>query len=607
MRSRMPPAGWAGALLLLISGCASAWNRSGQELSSGPRSAPSTRGEAGGRAKVQSGSVAKSRRGAPRPGPAVDTHVLTADVDPGRTDTSRATDTVQPVGGLLPSRKGTTKPKPVDPAAAEVVDQEFPDAGPEEKQGILADMEGMSPSNMRAMLRAWKQGLARKNAVAANSNGKDSSREPVVNPAAATEESTTTRIKKSLSAGLGSVTAWGTAIVGGKKPDPAAQRPPVNSPSGTSPTARIEEVRSGADEEVGRATARELPGATESNPRDTLKDLIELAEAEVADMQPGPSTRERDEFISKHVSLRMLYLVGGRHELAMQAIPEIDPIDQEFWQHLFWGLANYFDAESLPSQDDRAAESAAQLTQAVLKLQRRAHLEVRYATFCDQIEGFGVYEPCESNSFHPGQDVLLYAEFGNVLSVLDESGLYRTNHISVIELSANGSDADPVERIELPETVDRCRRPRRDYYHSYVVAIPPTLEPGAYVLKLTVTDLASKRQASHSLNFRITPAPDEPTSVVDGTTTGPLETEPVEPRPQSQTRGKRQNHLSARAPDGALELQSLEVESDERPTFTHDTSRTMDESDTPADESDASEEAADDRDMDDLPPLPPMR
>ena len=44
----------------------------------------------------------------------------------------------------------------------------------------------------------------------------------------------------------------------------------------------------------------------------------------------------------------MLYLMSGQQERALQAIPGLDPADQEFWQQTFWGLTNYFDSASIP-------------------------------------------------------------------------------------------------------------------------------------------------------------------------------------------------------------------------------------------------------------------
>ncbi|MFM7158794.1 MAG: hypothetical protein ACKO3P_00285, partial [Planctomycetaceae bacterium] len=196
-------------------------------------------------------------------------------------------------------------------------------------------------------------------------------------------------------------------------------------------------------------------------------------------------------------------------------IPEIDPDEQEFWQHLFWGLANYFDTESLPGTDERAAEAAAQLAQAVLKLQRRAALEIKFASLCDQIEGYGVFESRSASTVSPGETVLLYAELANVSSVEEGSGQYLASHANLIEIVPQGGETDHVIGIELPVTEDRCRRQRRDYFASYAFELPRELAPGPHVLRLTVVDRGNRRRAQYSLNFLVGESPstsDEPAS-----------------------------------------------------------------------------------------------
>jgi hypothetical protein len=250
-------------------------------------------------------------------------------------------------------------------------------------------------------------------------------------------------------------------------------------------------------------------------PRNVLSELTELAEEDAGRLAPPKTQRERDEFISQHVSLRMLYLVGGRHELAMQAIPAIDPIDQEFWQHLFWGLANYFDVESIPTSEERAAESAAQLTQAVLKLQRRAQVEIRQAVFCTSVEGFGVYEPCGGSDFVAGSELLVYVELGNLLSLMEDDGQYRTRHSAVLELAPHGAEVDPVARLEIDEVVDLCRRQRRDYHQAWLFPLDRALPAGPYVLRLTVTDESNSRQVSQTLNLRVQTAPPDEREILE--------------------------------------------------------------------------------------------
>ena len=69
---------------------------------------------------------------------------------------------------------------------------------------------------------------------------------------------------------------------------------------------------------------------------------ISTVEAEAFELQPGETETEKQAYIEKHVHLRMLYLMAGKQERALQVIPGLDPADQEFWQQVFWGLDELF-------------------------------------------------------------------------------------------------------------------------------------------------------------------------------------------------------------------------------------------------------------------------
>lgn len=237
--------------------------------------------------------------------------------------------------------------------------------------------------------------------------------------------------------------------------------------------------------------------------RDALARLIAAAEAETSRTYPGETELEKQAYIEKQVYLRMLYLMAGQQERALQAIPGVAPADQEFWQQTFWGLTNYFDVASIPSPAERAAQTVSQLTSAVVRLQEKANLELKNVTFCPKISGFGNYEKYPHDEFSPGQDVLLYADLANVHSEPVADGKFRTSLKSTIEICREGRQGELVDRIDLAETVDICRTHRRDYFHSYQFTIPTKLTPGRYVLKLSVEDQLNRRVAVYPLNFTV--------------------------------------------------------------------------------------------------------
>jgi hypothetical protein len=234
-----------------------------------------------------------------------------------------------------------------------------------------------------------------------------------------------------------------------------------------------------------------------------LQRLTSLIEAEVAARQPGLSEAERHEYVRWQVRLRMLYLMADQPQRAQQAIPGIDPAEQEFWTGTFWALSNYFDAQAMPDRSERASQTVAQLASASRRLQETARLELRNVNFCFKIDGFGNISRFERDEFRPGQPVALYAEVRNFKSEPTVTGHYRTRLKSAIEIRRGGADGEPVAQNAFPATEDLCRNLRTDYYHSYELHVPPDLSAGPYTLVLTVQDELGGKAATQTLSFLV--------------------------------------------------------------------------------------------------------
>jgi hypothetical protein len=284
---------------------------------------------------------------------------------------------------------------------------------------------------------------------------------------------------------------------------------PVTAPPPRGSAIKPAAVAVGTPMSAGVALQGQINGVPPGNPsgdglvREQLARYISMVEAEAFELPPGESEPDKLAYIEKQVHLRMLYLMSGQQERALQAIPGLDPADQEFWQQTFWGLTNYFDTASIPSSPDRAAQTVAQMTNAVLRLQEKARLELRNVAFCHKISSFGNYEKYPRDEFSPGQEVLLYAEVANIHSEPISDGKFRTNLKSTLEIYRHGPQGELIERIDLPETVDVCRTHRRDYFHSYQFTIPAKLALGPHVLKLSVEDQLSRRVGTYTLNFMV--------------------------------------------------------------------------------------------------------
>ncbi|MEX1230795.1 MAG: hypothetical protein WEB58_11175 [Planctomycetaceae bacterium] len=235
----------------------------------------------------------------------------------------------------------------------------------------------------------------------------------------------------------------------------------------------------------------------------SIESLIARTEQELATLPLGTTPEEQRLFLEKHVFLRMLYWMGKQQERALQPIPGIDPADQEFWQQVFWAMTNYFDAQTIPNEADRAAQTLVQLRAAVQRLQEKAKLEIHNVAFCHKITSFGNYERFNRDEFTPGQPVLLYGEMVNFKSEPTADGQYRTILKSTLEIYRAGAQGELVERIPFPATEDLCRQPRTDYFHSYEFTIPQRITLGPHVLKLVVEDQLSQKLSTYSINFMV--------------------------------------------------------------------------------------------------------
>ena len=220
-------------------------------------------------------------------------------------------------------------------------------------------------------------------------------------------------------------------------------------------------------------------------------------------MIPGENEIERHAYLRKHVQLRLLHLIAGQMDRALQPVPNVDAADQEFWQQMLWGIANYFDMQGMPDSDERATQTIAQLRSAASRLQEKARLELHSVAFCHKITSFGNYQRFKRDEFTPGQPVLLYAEVSSFKSEPTSDGQFRTLMKSFVEVFEGGIQGRMIESIPFAPSEDRCRNHRRDYFNSYEFAIPQGISSGPHVLRLTIEDQLGKKTAVTTLNFTV--------------------------------------------------------------------------------------------------------
>ncbi len=214
-------------------------------------------------------------------------------------------------------------------------------------------------------------------------------------------------------------------------------------------------------------------------------------------MASSPTTTAE---VHQHVTLRVLRLLSGDTEHALEPIPGISPTEQDYWSRQLFALAAYLDHHSQPDDNRRAAASVIHLDEAVSHLRELGSLSVRNLSFCKNVFGYGAIEPYELDAFSPGQQVSLYVEVENYHSKSTEKGFCTLLGSTYELLNEKG------ERVgggECPDVNDCCRSRRRDFHIQYGIAIPKALTPGRYQLQLVIKDRQSDKRGQATVAFEI--------------------------------------------------------------------------------------------------------
>jgi hypothetical protein len=187
-------------------------------------------------------------------------------------------------------------------------------------------------------------------------------------------------------------------------------------------------------------------------------------------------------------------------ELLLCLLPLAVRLSEGGWEH-----CDPREASSLVQQLDRVTDLVA------APLRCRAPLKIKKMCFCDErgTEGYGKYNPLpDSHGYRPGDFAHVYVEFQN-LSDQPYGNHYR------IQLAGTAVIRDPNAKKGYlflhdfhDSSPDISRAQRHDFYRIYHFCVPDDIHPGLYVLYLTVTDIATGRTATHTLDLRIT-APSE--------------------------------------------------------------------------------------------------
>jgi hypothetical protein len=233
-------------------------------------------------------------------------------------------------------------------------------------------------------------------------------------------------------------------------------------------------------------------------PEDDWRALVASAADDLKSRVPSTPTTTAE--VHQHVSLRILRLLSGDTDGALEPIPGISPAEQDYWSRQIFALATYLDHHGQPDEKRRAAASALHLDEAVAHLREVGSLSIRNLSFCKSVYGYGAIEPYDAEVFSPGEQVSLYVEVENYHSRSTEKG-FCTSLGSTYELL--NEQGERVGGGEIPDVNDCCRSRRRDFHIQYSLTLPEKLMPGRYQLQLVIKDRQSDKRGQATAAFEI--------------------------------------------------------------------------------------------------------
>ncbi len=223
--------------------------------------------------------------------------------------------------------------------------------------------------------------------------------------------------------------------------------------------------------------------------------------AALAQLEQQSSTSNPEELVHQQMVDRLLHLSLGDIESASEPIEGLQAGGQDFIRHSLKSLFDVTNPTGNPVEIKRYTLAMLSQRQALNHLASVSNLEVHNATFCTEVDGFGVVSKFPKYAFKADQELLLYCELDSFVSTQVEGKGYETQLQGSYEIvDANGRRvADQL----LPLDSHLCRNQRRDYFIAYRIYMPPKIEPGKYQLKLTVEDLKGRKFGQSNLDFQI--------------------------------------------------------------------------------------------------------
>jgi hypothetical protein len=204
--------------------------------------------------------------------------------------------------------------------------------------------------------------------------------------------------------------------------------------------------------------------------------------------------------LALEAKLRMQSLIVDDLEAAMTPIEGLQPHEQEFFQHECQAWHAATDPNGNPVLNRRWTLTLQSHRKAQMNLAAVSNLEIQNATFCTEVDSFGIISKFPQYHFRKDQELLLYCELDNFVSSPVKDGFETQLQGSYEIVDSNGRRvADQL----LPMDEHVCRNQRRDYFIAYRMYMPQDIKPGRYTLKLTIEDMKGHKFGQTNVDFQV--------------------------------------------------------------------------------------------------------
>lgn len=280
----------------------------------------------------------------------------------------------------------------------------------------------------------------------------------------------------------------------GAPPDSTSSAPRPESESGSSVTPPPGSSDSGDSATAPAETETESWIAEARQAHDALERMLARESESLSD----------DERNRLEIRRRMLALVLGDRDEAVETIDSLDEPQKEFWKEQAFGLFHLIEPEDLDldasfrfENQRRIAIGVDHLRRAEQALASTASLRVHSIALCDQVNSYGNFREFPHRRFAKGEQVIAYCEVENFRAerVVDgeQGDLYESEFRPSIVIFDGTRKA--VAQQDFDPIVDRSRRIRRDFYLHFVYTMPSDLPPGKYKLAVMLEDLKAQKSA----------------------------------------------------------------------------------------------------------------